>query len=102
VNADTLWQGARFYVPLSEERTGTVFAEATVSQVGISRASQSACGGSRASVSKKAFFGSGNGSSPPTHGRSSDSSRTPDTVASANTVPVRSSRTAPSLRERPL
>ncbi|MBZ6370794.1 ABC transporter ATP-binding protein [Microbacterium aurum] len=33
VNADTLWQGARFYVPLSEERTGTVFAEATVSGV---------------------------------------------------------------------
>jgi ABC-2 type transport system ATP-binding protein len=30
VGADILWQGARFYVPLSDERTGTVFAEASV------------------------------------------------------------------------
>jgi hypothetical protein len=30
VGADILWQGARFYVPLSEERTGTVFANAHV------------------------------------------------------------------------
>lgn len=31
VGADILWQGARFYVPMSEERTGTVFVDAEVS-----------------------------------------------------------------------
>ncbi len=30
VGADLLWQGARFYVPMSEERTGTVFIDAEV------------------------------------------------------------------------
>ncbi|MFT3798445.1 ABC transporter ATP-binding protein [Microbacterium sp.] len=30
VGADILWQGARFYVPLSEERTGTVYVDAKV------------------------------------------------------------------------
>lgn len=30
VGVDTLWQGARFYVPMSEERTGTVHIEAEV------------------------------------------------------------------------
>jgi ABC-2 type transport system ATP-binding protein len=30
---DILWQGARFYVPMSEERTGTVFTEAVVGSV---------------------------------------------------------------------
>jgi len=29
-SADILWQGARFYVPMSEERTGTVFARVEV------------------------------------------------------------------------
>lgn len=30
---DTLWQGARFYVPMSEERTGTMYAAAEVLEV---------------------------------------------------------------------
>lgn len=30
IGADILWQGARFYVPMSEERTGTVFIDAEV------------------------------------------------------------------------
>lgn len=30
---DTLWQGARFYVPLSEERTGTVYSDARLVSV---------------------------------------------------------------------
>jgi len=30
VSVDTLWQGARFYVPMSEQRTGTVHTEAEV------------------------------------------------------------------------
>ncbi|UIN29861.1 ABC transporter ATP-binding protein [Microbacterium binotii] len=33
VGADILWQGARFYVPMSEERTGTVYADAAVTSV---------------------------------------------------------------------
>ncbi len=33
VGVDILWQGARFYVPLSDERTGTVYATATVDEV---------------------------------------------------------------------
>lgn len=33
VAADTLWQGARFYVPIVEERTGTVFATSRVVRV---------------------------------------------------------------------